>query len=354
MKLCIYFKKTEPDVIFLSEEHIFPAGIGGIQKLPQEYVSHECNNAFSRMEMFFMRNSLISIPRQFYGPGKRGKLSPKNATKSNVSLMSKLDNPTALEFGYISLGKPYSISQIHINTNGTCHFISDRSFGDAEKQVTNFNKNLFDFNHKYIIHEDTDINKDIFILGFHEGNWYLGLSDKNHISQIDFFIKKLLEQKSLENKTPTYGCFIPKVHQTLEFSDDYFKTCAKIIFNYLAFIKGQDFALKECFDPLRNWIVHGGKNHFAQLLDRQNEREMFDSLTLPKNAHRLMIIQIDNNLVAYISFYGSNFETVLNIGYNIEESFETNGFICDWENRREYTLNDFLLELHKKNEDHSV
>ncbi|WP_057912619.1 HNH endonuclease [Peribacillus muralis] len=72
MKHCIYFKKTEPEATFLSEEHIFPAGIGGKKKLPQEYVSHDCNNAFSSMELEFMRNSIISIPRQFYGPGNEG------------------------------------------------------------------------------------------------------------------------------------------------------------------------------------------------------------------------------------------------------------------------------------------
>lgn len=65
MKYCIYLKKTEPEVTFSSEEHIFPAGIGGIQKLPLEYVSHDCNNAFSSMELDFMRNSIMSLPRQF-------------------------------------------------------------------------------------------------------------------------------------------------------------------------------------------------------------------------------------------------------------------------------------------------
>ena len=35
-----------------------------------------------------MRSSVLAISRQFEGPGKRGNLNPKNATKSKVCLMS--------------------------------------------------------------------------------------------------------------------------------------------------------------------------------------------------------------------------------------------------------------------------
>jgi len=64
--------KTEPGESSTSKEHIFPARIGGIRKLTMEYVSHECNNAFSKMELPFLRNSLLALPRQLVGPGKRG------------------------------------------------------------------------------------------------------------------------------------------------------------------------------------------------------------------------------------------------------------------------------------------
>jgi hypothetical protein len=74
MRCCIYLKGTEPVLSFNSQEHIFPAGIGGIQMLPKGYVSDQFNNSFSKIELDFMRNSLIALPRQFYGPGKRGSI----------------------------------------------------------------------------------------------------------------------------------------------------------------------------------------------------------------------------------------------------------------------------------------
>lgn len=78
MNKCIYLKKTEPEVTFKSGEHIIPAGIGGIVKLDNGMVSDEFNTKiFSSIELDFMRNSIIALPRQFYGPGKRGALSKK-------------------------------------------------------------------------------------------------------------------------------------------------------------------------------------------------------------------------------------------------------------------------------------
>jgi len=42
--MCIYYT---------GREHIFPAGIGGMQKLPQGYVSDEFNNDTSKLEQVF-------------------------------------------------------------------------------------------------------------------------------------------------------------------------------------------------------------------------------------------------------------------------------------------------------------
>lgn len=351
MRVCIYLKGTEPELSFTSEEHIFPAGIGGIQKLPQGYVSHECNNAFSALELEFMRNSLIAFPRQFYGPGKRGNLSPKKATKSNVTLMSSRDAPDLIELGYISLGRPYVIPQLKIDINGTVHFISDRSFGEYKIQFKDFVKKLPKFDYKYILHEDERFGKGDFIIGYHDGKWHVALSNKALISEIDGFIEKILSQKVFENGTPQYATVQPKVHQTIQMDDRYFRTCAKIVFNYLAFTKGQEFVLNERFDPLRDWIVNGGENEFATLLARENNRfEMFSPIPFPELSHRLIITKIGTTLIGYISFYGASFETVIKLCTNFEDSLELEGYICDWQKRKEYSLNDFLNALHDKNE----
>ena len=115
MNTCIYSKKTEPDVHFKKQEHIFPASLGGLSKLPKGYVSDEINEKFSsELEIEFMREGIISIPRQFMGPGTRGNISNiKKATQSKVHLMKDDGNRYAL--GYVVLGKPIHIKQIIFN-----------------------------------------------------------------------------------------------------------------------------------------------------------------------------------------------------------------------------------------------
>ncbi|WP_066302082.1 hypothetical protein [Bacillus sp. FJAT-29937] len=339
MKFCIYFKKTEPEVSFSSEEHIFPAGIGGIQKLPMEYVSHNCNNGFSGMELSFMRNSLIALPRQFVGPGKRGNLNPMNATQGPISLMKGLASPNSIELGYLSLGIPYSISQIKIDINGTLQFISDRSFGDANRQTSEFIKNLGKYNGRYTLFEDKRLSQNELILGLHNGKWYVALSNKDLETKIDNYVQKLIEQNPFDNFTPNYNSEQTRVHQTLQFDDSYFRVCAKIIFNYLAFVKGQQFVLQECFDPLRDWIVNGGENNFAKLT---GEATTFSNIPFPDQAHKLFITQVRKTLFGQISFYGDAFETVVKLCDNIEGPFNIEGFICDWQNRQEFSFVDFL------------
>ena len=104
-------------------------------------------------------------------------------------------NPNWIEFGYISLGKPYSISQIKININDPSKFITDSSFGDVSKQVTTFLKDLSKYNGRYTLYEDERLSQDEFILGVYDGKWHVVLSNKDLESEISNFVEKLLVQK---------------------------------------------------------------------------------------------------------------------------------------------------------------
>lgn len=342
MKYCIYLKKSEPEVSFSSEEHIFPAGIGGIKKLPSEYVSNDCNNYFSSIELGFMRNSLISLPRQFLGPGKRGKLASRYATKSNISIVSSVDDPNEVELGYISLGKPYSIPQIKVNINGTAKFISS-SIDDAAKLISDFNGNLMKFANKYTLIKEEKFADDEFTLGFHEGKWYLGLSNEENKSQVYNSIQKIIDQRSFENKNPSVGTMQAEVKLSMQVDDGYFRICAKIIFNYIASIRGQDFVLQKCFDPLRNWIVKGGGNNFAKLLVKQ---DLFKEISFPPQAHKLIVAKKNSSLLGYISFYGESLPTIVYLCDDFTDPFELEGFICDWENRREFRLLEYINKFY--------
>ena len=67
---CIYYK-TRSDLTFNTTEHVFSAGLGDIMTLPKGFVSLQFNNDISPVELRFMRESLIALPRQILGPGKK-------------------------------------------------------------------------------------------------------------------------------------------------------------------------------------------------------------------------------------------------------------------------------------------
>lgn len=55
------------------------------------------------------------------------------------------------------------------------------------------------------------------------------------------------------------GKYLPKDHLRANFKTDYFRICGKIAFNFLAFVKGEEFVKHEQFNGLRNWIATGGE-----------------------------------------------------------------------------------------------
>lgn len=72
MDKCIYLGKLAGELTYNSQEHLIPAGLGGILKLPKGFVSDQANNKFSKYELCGLRKSLLTGNRMRHGPGKRG------------------------------------------------------------------------------------------------------------------------------------------------------------------------------------------------------------------------------------------------------------------------------------------
>jgi hypothetical protein len=110
--MCIYYTQRA-DLHFTQEEHVFPAAIGGKAVLAKGMVSDEFNNNISGLEQRFIRNSLVALPRQIYGPGKRGSMSESKETKSKASIFK--DSNGRYSLGYVKKGKPYQITTLELN-----------------------------------------------------------------------------------------------------------------------------------------------------------------------------------------------------------------------------------------------
>ncbi len=345
MDICIYLKKTEPEVTFNSAEHIIPAGIGGIRKLNYGTVCDQVNTGiFSNIEKDFMRNSIISIPRQFYGPGKRGSLSPQNASKSKVHVMTQKDEVDEVSLGYIKLGKPHQIPQFKINKDKEMIMIFDLYDGDYNEQLNIFINKLGDFDGQYILINDKKFLKDEIIVGFYENRWYVASYKEIDKIELEKIIKAIAKKEFEIKGSPIEQITHITSHQKMGFKIDYyFRVCAKIAFNYLAHCKGTGFVLQNKFDPIREWIVNGGENIYVKMIDKSKETPSpLEYLNFPEESHKVFILKSGKCLISYIGFYGNNFDTVICLCDNFDEHFNLDAYICDWKNRQEYTLNEYL------------
>lgn len=338
MNYCIYLNKDESEVTFDSREHIFPASIGGINTLPANFVSKDCNNAFSKLELDFVRKSIISLPRQFYGPGKRGKLAERFATESGIMVMEGNENVNFKSLGYIKLGAPHTISQISLNFVGATRLIIEGDFSEYENKVSVFLESLSTFEGDYTLVTDERIGENELLFGVHRNKWYLALSNKELAEKLGEYIPQLLDSRNVLSKKAIKHTSFKRYEQSIVFSDVHFRMCAKIIFNYLSYVMGKEFVGMSCFDPLKKWILNGGKSQFGRLIPDK----IGGIVEYPEYSHVLTITKVKKSLVGHISFYGGSFQTLIILCDDFPQNFMPEGYICDWKNRREFKLVDWI------------
>ena len=113
--MCLYYK-NRTDLTYDSGEHILPAALGGIQKLPVDYVSSQFNTNISKLELDFIRNSFVSVAREIEGPGHRGKLAVRHAISSPVQVIEGATDKSIVSLGYMKKGRLYEIPHLLLNT----------------------------------------------------------------------------------------------------------------------------------------------------------------------------------------------------------------------------------------------
>jgi len=149
---CIYYKRSEPDVHFTKREHVIPAGLGGISKLPLGSVSDEANEYFSPLEMEILRDSLLAVNRNNVGPGKRGSLNVKKVKAPTMRVIKKEDSSGEnYNIGFVFAGESYIISQIAVDFNDkeNSYIPSYHStvfdIQQGKQTILDFRKNLIGF-----------------------------------------------------------------------------------------------------------------------------------------------------------------------------------------------------------------
>lgn len=348
--MCIYYKDGE-NLTYTGEEHIIPAGIGGMKKLPKGYVCDQFNNAISKLEQRFLRNSILAIPRMFVGPGKRGSLSESKATKSKIQFIKNPDGHVPYSLGYTVLGKLTEIPTLSINTrDGSCSFSLDKKENtDPFAIVTDYKtKCLSDGWLKIKTRDTSELPTDIILIGIKEHveenyNCFVIRNPENTLEISVERIRAIANGINFDNKKPEHLKYTPHVQDRADFDIEYFRVYGKIAFNTLALLKGKDFVTASNFDEVRKWIACGGDNNFASMLNTPIPLHQ-SGLPIAQDAHSVLISSSGQMVIANVCLY-NHFAVQILLSNTFSGQLSIDGFICDWTGKKEYLWHEYLLKF---------
>ena len=352
---CIYSLKNIPDTTFQSQEHVFPACIGGKKKLPAGYVSDEVNALFSKLELNFARNTDIALQRAFYGPGKRGSLAPQDATKSEIQIILH-EGDRRIGLGYIKLSKPHAIDSVLFrkDTQALCFSLQPQDGVMREHLMDSFHKQLQSFcASNPIIFLPTDRLGELeYCLGFHKGKQYVAHAKTANrsavISEVAAFVSAAITQlpgaeksfsshseSSSANPPQTVFDFAPQFNP-----NDYYRVLAKIAFNCLAHLKERYFVLQHAFDPIRE-AIYKGTDVMCFFSQHDNSQGSFgdifksleanlDQKILNDKCHWILFSSSEKRLLCALGLYGFDQPHIFTLAENVDSDVSA-AFICNWQ-----------------------
>lgn len=246
--ICIYCKNEITDGL-ISDEHIFPKSFGCPDSWVLNCVCKICNNKFGRsIDQWLAGDSLEGVRRlKDLGSRSGSILQPRRL---------RLTIPKEPKFGYFQGAIVYP----DYKTVNSIVLANQAGFLNAQN-VREF------FAREDIPHTLEKINslrkKDIRILAE---------SPKAHDDMVKFLIsqkiipkydiKETFGPRELDLKKPITIEVIGTVDNEIK------RAIAKIAFNFLAKVRGNNFALKSCFNEIRAYINGESKdNKFVSLID---------------------------------------------------------------------------------------
>ncbi|WP_280771835.1 hypothetical protein [Salipaludibacillus daqingensis] len=349
MNRCIYYKDCKESLNFNGEEHIFPAGLGGIRKLPKGYVSDEVNTMFSKLEGNVLKDSYLALYRIFLGPGKRGKLNDRYNTKSRVGVISDLEEKSSDSYlGYIKKGEPCIIDQIAY-TDEKVNLI----FNSNQKNANEYSDELLDHLKNFesaspIVFFENSYDVNQFNVGIvfkgKELQWFVLCNEqttlKNLVVILNNYIYSKIQEKEIEEVNSKTLVSL-NINSKISY---YERVMAKIALNFLADKFEKDFVFDSQFDSARDFILGKSDNTFvAPLKDKESlnyTKKVIDSFQLPPLSHLIFGSYIPGEGVkVIIQFYDDDYINVIYFRGKFDLcSSEIFGTICDWQNRKEMDL----------------
>ena len=270
-----------------------------------------------------------------------------------VTILEDKDDPSYLSMGYIQKGKPYLIPHLLIDTNtGATEFGFDKNLiTDHQAAITNLKGKLVcakELKVRYDI--DNRLPKEVIAVGVQQGiesnyDAFLFKHEKNTIEGSVDYLQTLGAGINPTMNGPKERKNHVVVRQKAVWSEEHYRLYGKMIFNLLAQIKGKEFVLNDCFDGVRNWIAYGGENLFASFDPGEFNYGAELGFKLPVDVHVIYIIQNDTSLYGLCCLYNSNMFIRVTLTNSFAQRFIPEGLICDWNNKREYRLQEYILQF---------
>lgn len=342
--MCIYYG-NDPELTYVSREHVLPAALGCCTKLESGVVSDQANEFFSPIERDVLEHSLIQIPRIINGPGKRGKLTEKYATTSEVSVIT-LDGKNGL--GYMKGTEGHILSQFIIDENNKVQFHwQPNGENDAHNEIEKLKNHICSMGEKFVpVRMPSDDNciyityfKNKLHIGFHD----IGLLSDSKINEIkNLFSANIVE----ERQSASYG----QLSAIIEVSHDFKNVCIiaiKSSINTLAYIKGEKYITQSIdFQNIIEALVSKSDEilKYVKMIDFANVETLRQRLFLDKEQLSCILTTEENRLKSRLFIYEYGFEITLCDSCTVPFDLVIDGIVCDWRNRKDYRYIDFLKE----------
>lgn len=350
MRKCIYTQKDETNATFTSAEHIFPRCIGGVEKLDKDWVCDEFNQTMSKYEQAFAQEYLpILLSRMIFGTKGR----KNHHGQAGVSFLISQETGQ-VTLGYIKEGNPIIIPQVIVEIppfngkpTGEMHVVNTQP-----EEARKLFQTLANYKGKFRVLKNADETlKGKMLIGYIQKQAYLGVFEQvdentavNCAKKLQILFKDMLSQ-DISNAPVNSLEELVNYHKIAQFCIcDIMRVHAKIVFNVLAHLKGQSFALRPEFNGITNAIATGKDiSKYVSLPNIQFSMNVSDRL-FSHEEHFVCLTRVFNCLVGVVTLYGSTPSYQVILSNHWTEPFEPYGHICDWRNRKEYSLGEYFLQ----------
>ena len=298
--MCIYLGQKS-GLTYTSQEHVLPAALGCCTKLDKGVVSDEANKFFSPIERDVIEHSFIQIPRIIIGPGKRGKLSPKNAATSDV-VPIKCSGRNGL--GYMKGTEGYILSQFVISQENKIQFYYQANSNDnAQEEIIKLKGQIASMGEKYVPVKMPQDDENVYIAYF-KGKIHIGFHDilsEERVKEIkDMFMESITTRGEKVNYV--------QISATLPIIHNFKNLCiiaAKSAINTLAYLKGDQYILQtDEFDDIIRQIMSGSDEIFNSVAGIRFDRveKIRQELFLDNDQQFCILVEQRKQLKAYVFF----------------------------------------------------